>query len=57
MDLFEMKLLSEDLNRMSIAQLKAIMKNLLKEKTSEARSAIKIIKGIIDHKKGRLNLK
>ena len=49
----EVNKLASDLNGMSIAQLKAILKNLAKITTPEAKYAIKIIKGVIEHKKGR----
>lgn len=48
--------LGRTLNNMSIAQLKGIMKKLLKMKTEEARNAIKIIKDVIAVKKGRLQM-
>lgn len=43
------------LNKFSIARLKFILKLLIKDNPKDVTS-IKIIKTIIDHKKGRINL-
>jgi hypothetical protein len=55
-DLIEMGDQINTLKNFSIHKLKQIIEKLQKERTSDYKDAIKIIKAIIAHKKGIINL-